>query len=423
MDPHSFHRRCRAVLSAPIGRNLPFGRAAGCWVHDLEGKAYLDFTAGFGVASAGWQHPELVAVLQQQAERAACFAPPWQPTLEAVELAEALLPLVPARLKKCLRANGGGDANEHALRAVSLLRPGATACFSMAYHGGTRFARMLGRSRPAGGDLGAVRRIEPPYCYRCPYGQTFPACDLACAAAVEDLLACDPGITSIIVEPVIGSGGVVVPPSDYFRRLRRTCDAHGVLLIFDEVLTGFGRLGTPFAADLYGVEPDAMTLGKALGGGCVSIGAALLSASLAAAVERDDDVTGTFAWTPLACRVARATVELFVRERLAARAAELGPLLRAELTRLLQRYLPDRLGEVRGQGMLIGIELVSDPERRQFVPRFNLRLALTAQRHGLLIAASWDMRYLIIVPPLTIEREQVAEGLNRFESTLREVSR
>ena len=423
--PAELARRYTAITTADAAGSVVFHTASGCTLTDTAGNEYLDFIGGYGVVNTGWQRPEILAAIERQL-KVSTFAPPWFPTREATALAETLLALAPDSVGVCARATGGADANEIAVKAHFARRGGKLLTIGRAYHGGTTRTLALGDAEAFHLPMSPVEespRVPPAYCYRCPWGKTFPGCSLECADAIDRAAGDDPAITGILLEPVIGSGGAIVPPQAYFDALNEIVARRKLTLILDEVMTGCGRLGACFAADLFGLRPDAITLAKALGGGYVPIGAALLSRELADALRVYEDVSGTLAWTPLACTAASANLKIIAEERLAERATEVGDRLRSRLSELFERRLPDRIGEVRGKGLLLEIDLVRDRVTREPAITLTKRIALKAFRAGLLLGTSWDWQTLILMPPLTLGDAELQRALDILEETLQATAR
>ena len=394
-------RRYAAATTADMAFPVVFKSAAGCVVEDLDGREYIDFISGYGVVSTGWQRPEILAAMTAQMQQG-CFAPPWLPTREATLLAETLLAAAPSSVASCARATGGAEANEVAMKAHFALRGGKLLVVGRSYHGGTTRTLALSDTATFGLPPSPVPdppRVPPAYCYRCPWGRTYPECGLECAAAIETAVRADPAITGLLLEPVIGSGGAIVPPAEYFPAVRAICRRLGLTLILDEVITGCGRVGAFTAADLFDLRPDAVTLAKGLGGGYVPIGATLLSRDLADALARYEDVSATLAWTPLACAATLANVRLIQQEDRAGRARDTGATLLARLRGVFERWLPAHTGEVRGKGLLIGVELVKDRATKEPYPQLAKRIVLRCLRAGLMVGSSWDWTTLIIMPP------------------------
>jgi 4-aminobutyrate aminotransferase-like enzyme len=417
-------RRYAEVTLADMAFPVVFRSGAGCRVTDLDSKQYIDFISGYGVVSTGWQRPEVLAALEEQARRT-CFAPPWLPTREALALADELLALAPPSTRVCARATGGAEANEVAVKAHFAQRGGKLVVVERAYHGGTTRTLALGDGQRFSLPLTPLPdapRVPPAYCYRCPFGKTYPGCSLECAAAIEDAVLADPTITGVVLEPVVGSGGAIVPPPEYFAALTDICTRRNLTLILDEVLTGCGRVGAFTAAEEFGLRPNAITLAKGLGGGYVPIGAALLDQTLADALRRYEDVSATLAWTPLACAAALANLRVIRDERVMENARVMGARLLSALAELFERTLPAHTGQVRGIGLLIGVELVKDQTTLE--PALNLvkRLVLRCLRAGLMIGTSWDWTTLIIMPPLTIDDATMGEALSALETVLKRCS-
>lgn len=422
-DPTSadIARRYAASTVADSAFPVVFKTGSGCHVEDLDGNRYLDFIAGYGVISTGWQRPELLSVLEKQS-RNACFAPPWLPTREGMYLAEELLELGPRTMVACGRAAGGAEANEVAVKAHFAHRGGKLLVVGHAYHGGTTRTLALGdgdRFRLPPSPLPQSPRVPAAYCYRCPYGKSYPGCSLECAEALEETARSDPNITGVLLEPVIGSGGVIVPPQEYFDAISGICARLNLTLILDEVMTGCGRLGTFLAADLFRLRPQAITLAKGMGAGYVPIGAALLDRELADALRRYEDVSATLAWTPLACALALANVRLIRDEQLVANAARIGERLLLAVRELFERILPAHTGDVRGKGLLIGVELVKNRTTKEPAVSLVKRVLLRCLRAGLMVGTSWDWNTLILMPPLTLTDSVLDEALGIIELVLK----
>lgn len=415
-------RRYSQVNTGEVAMPICVVRAEGNDLIDIDGNRYLDFSSGSGVVNAGWQRQEVAEVVKAQVERLS-YCAPWFPTEEAAALSELLVSITPPHLTKCARATGGTDANETICRAAYAYtgRPGVVT-LSRAYHGGSRLAVNMSDAEAFRLPLNPIaldRHMVPaPHCFRCPLDLHPESCGIACTGLIEEVLADHPKVGLLLCEPVLGSGGVIVPPAAYLRRVQAICQARGVLFALDEVMTGFGRLGWVTATEGYGLEPDAVSFGKGMGGGTVPIGAAMLSEPLAEALTRYEDVSPTFAWTPLACAAATANIRLILGEDLPARSRQLGAFLLAEVRRLFKTLLPDQPGDIRGQGLMVGIELVQDAETRKPALSRMRRLVIGLVRGGLLVKVSWDFRVIILMPPLNISESDLARGLEIIERQL-----
>jgi len=391
-------------------------------VNDADGNRYLDFSSGSGVVNAGWQREEVAAVVKDQVDRLS-YCAPWFPTREAVELSELLVSITPKRLVRCGRATGGADANELICRAAyALTGKRGVLTLTRSYHGGSRLAVNLSDAAAFRLPLIPIEedyhKVSAPDCFRCPLHLQPETCGLACAELVEEAIAGNPDIGLFLCEPVMGSGGVILPPPGYLHRIQAICRAHDVVFALDEVMTGFGRLGWMTAAEGYELEADAISFGKALGGGMVPIGAAVLSEELATAVTQFEDVSPTFAWTPLACAAATANIHLIIEEDLPARSQRLGATLLSELRRLFATHLAERTGDVRGQGLMVGIELVRDQETKIPAQSLMRRFVIGLVREGLMVKVSWDFKVIILMPPLNLSEIDLERGLGIIQRQL-----
>jgi 4-aminobutyrate aminotransferase-like enzyme len=420
-------KKYKEVNLGEVSLSICFHHADNAYLFDHEGNSFLDFTSGFGVTSSGWLRKEIIDVIQKQLQHSA-YAPPWLPTEEAIALSEQLLEITPSNLVRCARAIGGADANEIIFKAVvgSNGRNGIIS-FYRSYHGGTHFTLNISDSPafhlPQLPTRASFHFVEPPYCYRCPFGKKPGTCNLECTQEIEVLLERDKTIGSFFLEPVIGSGGVIIPPEKYLRRIRELCDKHNIFMVFDEVLTGFGRLGSITASKLFDIKPDAISFAKGMSAGYTAIGAAVLNAELSDSIKKYEDVSGSFAWTPLSCCIATANINLIIKGDLPKNAAILGLYLLQQVTVLFEKYLSGKTGDVRGLGLMIGIELVMDCVTKIPDRKLIQKFIITALRKGLMICASWDFQVIILMPPLNITAEEINDGLNKLESTLKEVSR
>ncbi len=389
---------------------------------DIEGNVYIDFTSGYGVTNVGWQRKELIDAAKAQLDKLT-YSPPWFPTEETLALSELLHAITNHQFDKCVRATGGAEANEIIFKASYCMneKPGVLS-FYRSYHGGSRFAVNLSDNEtfhfPSVPHPATYHKIHPPYCYRCPLGKDPETCGLACADMIEQTIIENPDIGIFYLEPVIGSGGVILLPKEYLEKARQICKKHKVTFVFDEVITGFGRLGALTAMELFDIVPDAVAFAKGMGGGVIPIGAAMLSEPLAKALGEYEDVSPTFAWTPIACAVAKTSIELTIREDLSGQAAAKGDYLLQKLRILFEQYLPEYTGEIRGRGLLIGIELVNNQEERKPHVRLAQRLSLGLVRSGLMICESWDFHIMLLCPPLNISQDHLDKAIAIFEKEL-----
>jgi 4-aminobutyrate aminotransferase/(S)-3-amino-2-methylpropionate transaminase len=403
---------------------------SGARVTDVDGQSYLDFAGGIGTLNVGYSHPDVVAAIREQADQYTHTCAHVLTPGPYVRLARRLAEITPgAFLKKTLLVNSGAEAVENAVKIARAAtgRP-AILSFENGFHGRTNLALTLtGRVRPYRVGFGPlaldVHSIPYPYCYRCPqHEHADGGCCRDWEAALERAFlthVAPEQVAALIVEPVQGEGGFVVPPADFLPSLRAICSRHGILLIADEIQTGFGRTGRMFACDHAGVESDLILLAKSLAAGL----------PLAAVVGRAEimdapgpgGLGGTYGGNPLACAAALAVLDVFERERLVERAGTLGALAMERMRAWQQRFL--LVGDVRGLGAMVAMELVHDRAARTPAPDAAARIIAEARARGLLLikAGLYDNVIRLLMPLVTTD-EQMAQGLDILEETLAEVS-
>jgi taurine--2-oxoglutarate transaminase len=408
---------------------LTITSARGSWFVDAEGNRHLDLGGQLAYMNIGHGHPKVVEAIARQAAELPVIGPNFA-NRPATRLAEMLAEVTPGDLNRTFFTNGGTEAVEYAIR-IARQATGRLKVVTryQSYHGSTLGAiSATGENRRVYAEPtapGFVKTLDP-YRYRCPFCRDRPACTLACADAVEQTVLGEgpETVAAIIVEPVTGLSGLVPPPDGYLRRLRELCDRHGILLVFDEVITGFCRTGRWFGGQVWDVTPDLMTVAKGITSGYVPLGATIVSDRVAA--HFDDQYLGaglTYAAHPLACAAGCATLEVYIEEDLAARAAATGERLLAGLSRLAARH--PCVGDVRGVGMLAGLELVRDRETREpLSPQRTETVvspAMAAVRRAILARRAWPLfRWNLIglAPPLTLTDAELDEGLAAIEAGL-----
>jgi len=411
-------------------------KAYGSTIVDAAGKEYIDGLAGLFLVNVGHGRKEIHEAIARQLEELEYYSlfmgfsnPP------AIKLAQKLAEITPPGLNHSFFVNGGSEAVDTAFKIARQfhLREGKrrykVISRRRAYHGVTMGALSANGVTPIRTPFEPLvpgfSHVSPPYCYRCEFGLSYPACDLQCAKAVEqEIVAQGPDtIAAFIAEPVIGSAGCIPPPPEYFPLVRQICDRHGVLLILDEVICGFGRTGKLFASEHWNVVPDLMTVAKGLGSGYVPIGATIAKNEVYEQFLGDDSATFshgiTFGGHPVACAAALANVEIILREKLAERAAEMGRYLMDGLKQLEKHPI---VGEIRGLGMLIGIELVADRQtKRQFPPsaRVGQQISAVAWEMGLMVRNNWDIMQLS--PPLVLTKEEADRVVDILDRSFAQV--
>ncbi len=402
-------------VSSPVLSAI--AKVEGIWVEDTTGRRFMDFH-GNSVHHIGYGHPKLKAAIKAQLDELS-FAPRRFTCEPAVELAEKLTELAPGDLGKVLFTTGGSDAIEVALK-VARAATGRfkTISFWDAFHGAGFGAASVGgehtfRSHIAGPLLPGAEHVAPFACYRCPYKHAGPeVCGLACAEMVSYVLEREGDVAAVIAEPMRAIP--YVPPPGFWQHVRKACDAHGTLLIFDEIPTGLGKTGKFFASDHDGVIPDMIVLGKSLGGGILPIAAAI--------VRRDLDVCGDFAIghythekNPVTARAALTTIGIIEEEGLVARAAELGEHAMGRMRDLMGRSAI--VGDVRGRGLLFGVEIVTDTETRAPGNELAEKIYYRCLDAGLSFKISMGC-VLTLSPPLVIARADLDRALDIVEEAV-----
>jgi adenosylmethionine-8-amino-7-oxononanoate aminotransferase len=411
---------------------LILSRASGLYYWDTEGKRYFDAIGGIFVAVLGHGHPRVVEALKQQLDRMSLATPMHGPSDVALDFVERIGQVTPGTLNFAKTFSGGSESIEAAMKFArqyhkQVGQPGKYKFISryQGYHGGT-FGAMgasgTGRRKsPFEPQMAGFVKVYPPTTMR----DRFPSweeCNRFCAQLFEDAIVHeDPEtVAAIIVEPIGNTGGIITPTTEYFEILREICDRHNVLLIFDEIITAWGRTGQMFAAQSFGVTPDIICGGKALSSGCMPLGAMIAREDMAEAFRGspEDQVNfahgHTYASNPLGCAVGLAVIDEIVEHNLTARALESGNYL-AEKLEGLKKYGVVR--EVRGRGLLRGVELVKDPESMEPYPELGRALKKTALKNGLIMRI--DPSWFALAPALIASKEDIDQLVELVDSSLK----
>ena len=422
-------RRAKAVpRGLSHGTPIYVAKAENAWLEDVDGNRYIDFAGGIGCANAGHRQQAVVEAIRGQLDEFLHTCVQVTPYESYIRLAERMNEVTPGKFpKKTLFVNSGAEAVENAVKIgrAYAKRP-AIIAFEDAFHGRTMMTLALtSKTHPYKAGFapfpGDVYRIPFAYCYRCSYNLKYPSCDLYCARHLEDTfkrVVANEEVAAVIAEPVLGEGGFVAPPPDYFKVLIDLCHKHGVLFIADEIQSGFGRTGALFASECYDIEPDILVTAKSLGGG-------LPLAAITGRAEIMDapavgGLGGTFAGNPLSCAAALAVLDLFEKENLLARANELGDRFQRR-AREWQRRWPI-VGDVRGLGGMQAIELVKSQETKAPAAEETKQITQYCYEHGLItITAGTYSNVIRILVPLVATNEQIDEGLDVLESALETV--
>lgn len=430
-DPFGEYREAieAHLLRYPRGGFAPLlvTRAEGSCIYDKDGREILDFGSGQMCATLGHNHPVIVEAIKRACDEPLhLYSTMLSPAV--VELAEALCALLPPGLQKAMLLSTGAEANEAALR-IAKLKTGGFEVLSMggAWHGMTAAANaatFAGGRQGYGPGMPGVFPLPPPNCYRCPIRHCAGRCDMACLDVgfeLWDQQSVGAG-AAVLCEPILAAGGLVVPPEGYMARLKAHCEKRGLLLIFDEAQTGLGRTGWMFFFEREGVAPDVLALSKTLGGGV-----ALAATVTSAAIEEDIHGKGFHYYTshvsdPLPARVGLAILRLIVEERLAAHAREMGERLMRGLRELQNRH--EAIGDVRGLGLLVGVELVRDRQTRRPWPELGRAVVRKALELGLQSSLSGSARdpalgcVWKLAPPMTVSAAEIDRGVEIIDRAL-----
>lgn len=424
---HVFHSWSAQALIDP----LPIAAGEGATFWDYAGNAYLDFSSQLVNLNLGHQHPDLVAAIQQQAGRLATIQPAMASDVRG-ELARRIAEVAPDGFEKVFFTNGGADANENAVRMARAVTGRRTVLSAYrSYHGNTTTAITLTgdprRWANEPGD-GSVAHFFGPYPYRSPFHSSSP--EEETARALEHLeqtivLQGASTIAAIIMETIVGTNGVLVPPPGYLQGVRELCDRYGILWIADEVMVGFGRVGQWFAFQAFDVAPDLITFAKGVNSGYVPLGGVVISDRVAAHFDTVAFPGGlTYSGHPLACAPGVATFEVFERDGILQRVRDLGDrVVGPRLQQLKERH--PSVGDVRGMGLFWAIELVKDRETREPLVPFNASGAaaapVTAFAAACKKAGVWPFTHfnrVHVAPPLVISEDDLVRGLDVIDRAL-----
>ncbi len=414
------------------------GEGLECW--DKSGKRYLDFMSQLYNVHIGMGNRVAIEAAQKQLEKLAYVSPSYYSEPQ-IALAKKLAELTDPSLVQCFFGNSGTEANEVAIKLAQLYREAPKIIsFWDAYHGSTYGMVSVGGSARNRQFKGLTlfeefKHIPSPYCYRCPFKKEYPECDLFCAEFLKYTIEKEGenSVAAFMAEPICSWAGQVVPPEGYWKRVREICDEKGVLLIFDEVMTGFARTGKMFAYQHWDVVPDVETYAKGITSGYVPLSACIINQRLADHFnEKGFPHSYTYSGHAVGCATALAVIDYYLENDLAGNAARMGRLMMDELEGMKDRV--GIIGDVRGLGLFMGVELVRNRETKESLvpaslsreekmdPEKNpMRYFMgRVKENGLLLGSSWNTSILRMMPALVITEDQVEEGLGVLERTLKE---
>lgn len=416
-------------VSPSYTRSYPLAvkRGQGLVLEDMDGNLYLDFTSGIAVCATGHCHPRVVKAIQEQAEKLLhiCGADFYYPPLR--DLAKKLCEIAPGKsAKRVLFTNSGAEAIEAAIKLARYhTRRQHIIAFYGAFHGRTMGALSLTASK-----VTQRRRFEPLMpevthvgygnCYRCPYNLAYGTCEIGCVSQFEKKLfkttVPPEEVAAIIVEPIQGEGGYVVPPPEYHRELKALAERHGILFVADEVQSGIGRTGKMWAIDHWGVEPDIVCTAKGLASG-LPLGAMIAKAEIMDWEEGSH--ASTFGGNPVACVAALETIAL-VEEGLMQNAHDVGNYIQGRLRELATRH--SLIGDIRGLGLMIGVDLVKDRQSKEPAPVERDAVLQHCFLHGLVLLGCGESA-IRLCPALVVTREEADTALNILDLALSEFAR
>lgn len=397
----------------------------GAMIEDVDGNRFLDFMAGIAVVTTGHSHPKVVEAIQKSAEKFLHICPTdfYYPSF--ADLVKKLAEIAPGQAeKKVFLGNSGTEAIEAAIK-LSRYKTKRTKFISFfgAFHGRTMGALSLSASKRRQKQhfapfLPHVTNVPFGYCYRCPYHLEYPSCNLHCVNVIEEEYfekSIPPeDVAAIFVEPIQGEGGYIAPPMEYHKKLKALCEKYDILYVADEVQSGMGRTGKWFASEHYGVEPDIITIAKGMASGM----------PISAMIAKSEVMTwpsgshgSTFGGNPVSCAAALATIEI-IEEGLMANAAEVGAYIQQQLKSMMERHR--LIGDVRGFGLMIGIEFVRDRKTKERASQETEDIVQKAFRKGLLLLGCGE-NMIRIAPPLIIDREDADLALSILEEVITEV--
>ena len=395
------------------------------YLWDSEGRRYLDFFGGILTVSVGHSNPKVTNKIKQQIDRLQHSSTVY-PTEQIVALAEKLAQITPGKLQKSFFTNSGTEANEAAVLVARM----ATGSFDVValrhgYSGHSHLTKSLTAMAPwrkSGVISVGVAHAISPYCYRCPLGMTYPGCGVACANDVEEVIrtATSGSIAAFLAEPIQGAGGFITPPKEYFKIVFSIVKKYGGLFISDEVQTGFGRTGKKwFGIEHWEVEPDIITSAKGMANG-TPVGLTIATPEVADAFK--GMTISTFGGNPVTAVAARATIEVIEEEKLLENADSVGGYFRQKLDDLKEKHA--LIGDVRGMGLMQGLELVKDRKTKEPAPEATNQFMERCRSNGLLIGKGGLYGNVIrLSPPLNIRRSDVDEAVGLMDKSLSETAR
>ena len=401
----------------------------GVYIIDPEGRRILDFSSQLMCVNAGHKNQKIIKAIQDQVAKV-CYLYPGFAYESRSQIGQALADVTPGDMNKFFFTLGGAEANDNAIKiARSATKKHKILARYRSYHGATFGAITLTgdpRRPPVEPALPGVIHVLDPYCYRCPFGLEYPGCGLQCAEHIAEIIQYETpeAVAAVFMESVVGSNGIIIPPDGYMQRVKQICEANEVLFVADEVMSGFGRTGKWFAIEHWDIVPDIMTMAKGLTSAYIPLGAVAVSPKVSNIIDQDVLYCGlTYAAHPLSCAAACAAIEVYKEEHLIENARAMGEILQVELTRMKEKHVS--VGDARAIGLFSCLELVKNKTTKEPLSPYNAmgkaaehsrEIYSRLMARGLFTFVRW--MFLFIVPPLTINEEQLREGLGIIDEVL-----
>jgi taurine--2-oxoglutarate transaminase len=401
----------------------------GVYIIDPEGRRILDFSSQLMCVNAGHKNPKIIKAIQDQVEKV-CYLYPGFAYESRSKIGKALSEVTPGDMNKFFFTLGGAEANDNAIKiARTATKKHKILARYRSYHGATYGAITLTgdpRRPPVEPALPGVIHILDPYCYRCPFGLEYPGCGLQCAEHVAEIIQYETpeAVAALFMESVVGSNGIIIPPDGYLKRVKQICEENDVLFIADEVMSGFGRTGKWFAIEHWDIVPDIMTMAKGLTSAYIPLGAVAVSPNVSNVIDQDILYCGlTYAAHPLSCAAAVAAIEVYQEDNLIENARAMGDILKEELVRMKEKHAC--VGDARAIGLFSCIELVKNQKTKEPLSPYNAmgkaaensrEIYSRLMSKGLFTFVRW--MFLFMVPPLSINEEQLREGLGIIDEVL-----
>ena len=396
-------------------------KGSGIFIEDVHGNKYLDFKSCAFNVNLGYQHPILIKALIRQA-KVLCYTD--FSNIPEATLTDKILDVLKSKNYRLFYSTGGALAVETALKiARDITKRSKIISYYKNYHGVTYGAMSIaGWSdiyNPFGPMLPHNIKVPPPYCYRCYFGKEYPKCNLQCVEYIENIIKEeDPNTIAAIVAEPIPWGEMILPPREYWKRIKEICNKYGIYLIFDEIVTGFGRTGEWFAKDLFGVKPDIIISGKGLTAGTLPLYVTIVKKELADYYIEHRFTHGyTFQGYPVACAVATETINIIKKQNILKNVKKMGEYLYHSLRKLSEDY--EFIGDIRGVGLMYGVELVHDRDKKEPVnTQFTQDIIKICYEKGLIIGSSIH-NFITLMPPFIINTQQIDEGIRILNEALK----